>query len=357
MDGEPAATLASTVSPSADGVPLTGMTAASTETLDPDLLAAMQATAQAREAGAASAESTMAASSAGSAQAAGSTPADMASLAADFGAQIVASTGSTTRSAGPGAAPTGQAPLVDEAQAPTPGSTAQSAGAGAAVGVQLPGQAVAATGASSQGTSGTLDEALEAGPEGVSATQAAEAPTDFQATLGVTGTNGVSQAQDVDAVQVSATSAPPVATQIADGALMAARRIGQSVEMILQPEGLGSVALRVTAERAGLAVHIAVDNPQAREMVQASWPQLQQALEQRGLTVQSLLLDLSNGRDGGQGFQAFQQFNGQQQFTGQQARNGSANADRRDSLAIGSIDDGTPAQSSAATASRVDYRI
>ena len=81
--------------------------------------------------------------------------------------------------------------------------------------------------------------------------------------------------------------------------------------MVLQPEGLGSVSLRVTVERAGLGVHIAVENPQAREMVQASWPQLQQALEQRGLTVQSMMLDLSNGRGGGEGFQAFQQFTGQ----------------------------------------------
>jgi flagellar hook-length control protein FliK len=175
--------------------------------------------------------------------------------------------------------------------------------------------------------------------------------------LGAARTNGVSQAQDVDVVQAAPATAPPIATQIADGALMAARRIGQSVEMILQPEGLGSISLRVTSERAGLAVHMAVENPQAREMVQASWPQLQQALEQRGLTVQAMLLDLSNGRGGGQGFQAFQQFNGQQQFTGQQARGGSPNADRRGSPSVASVDEGPRVQSSAAAATRVDYRI
>ena len=102
---------------------------------------------------------------------------------------------------------------------------------------------------------------------------------------------------------------------------------------------------------------MAVENPQAREMVQASWPQLQQALEQRGLTVQSMLLDLSNGRGDGQAFQAFQQFNGQQQFTGQQARGGSSQPDRRGSQAIDAVDDGARVQSSAAAATGVDYRI
>ena len=221
----------------------------------------------------------------------------------------------------------------------------------------MPGQAVAATGAASQATGATVDEALEAGPEAVSTVEAGEAPTDFQSLLGASHTARTIQAQDVDAVQASPATAPPIATQIADGALMAARRIGQSVEMILQPEGLGSVSLRVTSERAGLAVHMAVENPQAREMVQASWPQLQQALEQRGLTVQAMLLDLSNGRGDGQPFQAFQQFNGQQQFTGQQARGGSSQPDRRGSQAIDAVDDGARVQSSAAAATGVDYRI
>jgi flagellar hook-length control protein FliK len=127
--------------------------------------------------------------------------------------------------------------------------------------------------------------------------------------------------------------------------------------MVLQPEGLGSIALRVTSERGGLAVHMAIESPRAREMVQASWPQLQQALEQRGLTVQSMLLDLSNGRSDGQQFQQFQQFSGQQQFAGQQARGGPATGDRRGSSAIDSVDEGARAQPGAAAAGRVDYRV
>ncbi|HZO27818.1 MAG TPA: flagellar hook-length control protein FliK [Chloroflexota bacterium] len=371
--------LASTIPSTADGVDLTGMTATTdgpalattapttttaADTLDPDLLAAMQATTDARAASAA-AQSANAAGSATSAQATGTAvPMDLASLAAAVypdaggGAQIVATTGSTTRSAGPVASAHGQAPLVAAAEIQAAGSAAQAAGASATASVQLPGQAVTAAGAASQDTAGTLAEALEAGPEAVSAPQAStQAPTELQTALNALSTNGVGQAQDVDTGQVGSATTPPIASQIADGALMAARRIGQSVEMILQPEGLGSVSLRVSVERAGLAVHMAVDNPQAREMVQASWPQLQQALEQRGLTVQSLLLDLANGRGNGDGFQEFQQFNGNQQFTGQQARGGSNNGDRRGNLAVSTVDEGTPTQADAGTASRVDYRI
>ena len=348
-----------------DGAPGTppapvATTVASTEVPEQDLLATVQALTETRTAGASAAGSTTVATGEGAAAQAAtpSTPTTWAGLAADFGAQVVATTSpAATRSTGTGASPIGQTALVDEAQIPTTGSTAQAAGAATTAGIQLPGQAVAATGASSQATTGTFAEALEAGPDVVSATPAsqngAEAPTELPTGIGATGTASLSQSQDVDAVQTSATTAAPIATQIADGALMAARRIGQSVEMILQPEGLGAVSLRVSVERGGLGVHIAVDNPQAREMVQASWPQLQQALEQRGLTVQSLLLDLSNGRGG----EAFQQFSGQQQFNGQQARVGSASADRRGGPALATSDESPRVQTTAGTSARVDYRI
>ena len=63
-------------------------------------------------------------------------------------------------------------------------------------------------------------------------------------------------------------------------------------------------------------------------MVQTSWPQLQQALEQRGLIVHSMFLDLSSNRAAATGRTSVQQFSSQQftgqQFTGQQARGGSA---------------------------------
>jgi flagellar hook-length control protein FliK len=125
--------------------------------------------------------------------------------------------------------------------------------------------------------------------------------------------------------------------------------------MVLQPEGLGTVTVRVSVERAGLGVHIAVDNAQTREMVQASWPQLQQALDQRGLTVQSMLLDLSQGRSNGEAFQAFQQFAGQQRGSGQQSRGGSSRSDRQG--AITTVGEVARPQSGVGSSSRVDYRI
>jgi hypothetical protein len=278
---------------------------------------------------------------AATAQATGTAATDLASLAADFGAQIVTTTG-----------PTASADArADDAQAPTTGSTAQAAGAGSAAGVQLPGQAVAAAGAAGQGTSATLAEALEAGPEAVAVSRpATDAPIEFTGMLAATGTGNSMPTQATASVQASAATAPPLTTQIVDGAMLAARRIGQSVEMILQPEGLGAVTLRVTLERGGLGVHLAVENPQARELVQASWPQLQQALEQRGLAVQSMMLDLSSGR-GGDGFQTFQQ------FSGQQARRGSNNGDRRDSPALATSDERPHIQTRAGTSLRVEYRI
>jgi flagellar hook-length control protein FliK len=153
-----------------------------------------------------------------------------------------------------------------------------------------------------------------------------------------------------------AAAALPLADQVADGAALAARRIGQRVEVILQPEGLGTVSLRVSVERAGLGIHVAVDNPAAREMLQASWPQLQQALDQRGLSVQSMFLDLASGNPGGEAYQTFQQFSGQP-FTGQQARGGSPAATRRDDPSIAAVAEESRPQTGAGATSRVDYRI
>ena len=123
---------------------------------------------------------------------------------------------------------------------------------------------------------------------------------------------------------MDAPTALPVASQIADGAALAAKTTGQSVQMILQPEGLGTVTIKISMERGGLAVHLAVDNQAGRDLVQNNWPQLQSALEQRGLTVQSLQLDLSkSGRGNSDQFQAFQQFASQQQgFAGHSGQQG-----------------------------------
>jgi flagellar hook-length control protein FliK len=255
------------------------------------------------------------------------------------------------------------------------GSTARATGAstaGATAGVQLPGQAVAAAGGSSaQAGTGSFADSIESAvaadggttvkraQTGAAPSGAATADANTVALGAASNTSAVGQTQASGQAQAgSPTTAQHVTSQIADLAQTASRRLGQNVQMVLQPEGLGTVTLKVSLERGGLNVHLAVDSQQTREMVQASWPQLQQALDQRGLTVQSMLLDLSQGRSNGETFQAFQQFNGQQSQHSEsqrQGRGGSSGGDRQGGIAA--IDETARASTSTGSSSRVDYRI
>jgi hypothetical protein len=289
-----------------------------------------------------------------------------AAFAAEFEARIIAATGpSATRTVGASGASNGLTALADEAGVvAAAGSTAEAAGAAPTAGVQLPGIAVAASGNASAPTAGTFAESLEASALADAAArpvQNSESPAELHVAIGTTNLQHIGQAQATGDAQPAATTAVPVSSQIADAALTAARRPGQSVEMVLQPEGLGSVSIKVVVERAGLSVHLSVDNAGTRDIVQASWPQLQAAFEQRGLTVQALMLDLSGGRGGSEAFQSFQQFSGQQfggqQANGQQSRNGSAGIDRADPATIGAIDEGARPLPDAGISARVDYRI
>jgi flagellar hook-length control protein FliK len=232
----------------------------------------------------------------------------------------------------------------------------------------LPGQAVAAAGAAGaagQGVSSGSSETTDA--SAVASVQTPAGPDltpDFN--VNALGAPTVGQAAAANTVLVDAPTDPPVASQIADGATLAAKTPGQSIQMILKPEGLGTVTIKISMERGGLAVHLAVDNQSGRDLVQNSWPQLQNAFEQRGLTVQSLQLDLSSsGRGNSDQFQAFQQFASQQHGfagqSGQQGRSGSGNGDRRGvGAAVGltdGINDAERPQAGVGTTSRVDYRI
>jgi flagellar hook-length control protein FliK len=179
-------------------------------------------------------------------------------------------------------------------------------------------------------------------------------------------------------VQDAAPAAPSVANQVLQGAEAAASRPGQAVQIVLQPEGLGTVSLRVAVERAGgVGIQIRVDNPAAQELIQGSWTQLPQALAERGLTVQSLFLDNSGGQGGqnsqnGQSGSAFGTafgnpfgstssgtFNGTfQQSTGQQAGGQSGRSPASDP---GRGAESAPADEPRTAANgaphRVDYRI
>jgi flagellar hook-length control protein FliK len=217
-----------------------------------------------------------------------------------------------------------------------------------------------------QGTTGQSDEAIAASA-GVGTTgrrDPAASPTSVDAqaaAMTVAGAQATQQAAPTTQVQANTAAPLPLAEQVATGAAQAARRIGQKVEVVLQPEGLGTVSLRVSVERSGLGIHIATDNLAARDMIQANWQQLHQSLDQRGLSVQSLFLDLAGGQGSNQAFGTFQQFAGQQssgqQAPGQQARGGSSTSTRRDDSTIAAVDGESRVQVGAGSTSRVDYRV
>jgi len=138
--------------------------------------------------------------------------------------------------------------------------------------------------------------------------------------------------------------APPLAAQLADAAHLAVERRGSSVHLQLQPEGLGAVDLRVASGDQGLAIHIAVDDPATRDLVQAAVGQLSQNLEGRGLSVAHLLVDLATGQGGQDGGTRQNQFE-------QAAARGQTDL----AAALGERDDSPEA--TRADDHRIDYRV
>ena len=88
--------------------------------------------------------------------------------------------------------------------------------------------------------------------------------------------------------------------QVALG-LDAAARGAQAVRLHLQPEGLGTVLLHVARGEQGISVRLGAESAATRELLQASMPQLAQALDQRGLPVAQLVIGLAGGGVGADG--------------------------------------------------------
>lgn len=88
----------------------------------------------------------------------------------------------------------------------------------------------------------------------------------------------------------------PIAEQLAPALEQAISRPGRTVRLRLEPEGLGSVSLRVTLGEGGLSIHLALDNAAARDLVQASWPDLARGLAGRGLSVDQVRVELTGGQ-------------------------------------------------------------
>lgn len=102
--------------------------------------------------------------------------------------------------------------------------------------------------------------------------------------------------------QVNPSVPQPVHVQVLRGLEAALERPGHTVRLALQPEGLGSVDLQVTLGAGGVRVQIATERADTQQLLQASTPQLAQALEQRGVPVEQVLVQLSGGHIGGGDF-------------------------------------------------------
>jgi hypothetical protein len=97
----------------------------------------------------------------------------------------------------------------------------------------------------------------------------------------------------------SLASARLVASQIAHGIRLASQQPGRSVAFRLQPEGLGSVAIRLSQGASGVSVQILLDSPPTRDLVQAGLPDLARSIAERGITVDQVQVGLASGQLGG----------------------------------------------------------
>lgn len=150
-------------------------------------------------------------------------------------------------------------------------------------------------------------------------------------------------------VEPSTSEAPAavaLADQLAGGVQFASQRPGRTVRVVLQPEGLGTVALRVDMGASRLGIHINVDSVAVRELIEASRGQLQQSLDRLGISAQAIQINVSGGNAGNQTF--FRQ-------PGSQGRSRSSTASsvqRIDEESIPSIRTAPDPR-----AGRVDYRV
>jgi flagellar hook-length control protein FliK len=186
-----------------------------------------------------------------------------------------------------------------------------------------------------------LDERATASPS--AATAGVDPATAGASVLGAAHAAAATGAQAVDR---AGEPASPLVNQLAHGVHLAAEQPGQAVRLVLQPEGLGGVSLRIGLTHAGVNVHIAVDNPATRDLVQSSWPQLSQALDQQGVSVDRVFVELAQSQLGNQG--------GAGQQPGYQPP---APRAAPLSMARGVTADAPAAETVEASANRVDYRV
>ena len=81
---------------------------------------------------------------------------------------------------------------------------------------------------------------------------------------------------------------------------------GQKISIRLNPRFLGNIDISLTVEESSVQAHFLVENNTVRELLQRSHGDLQRTLEEQGIDVESVDIDLSNSEsDLGGGGQAF----------------------------------------------------
>ncbi|KYZ77290.1 hypothetical protein AXX12_03945 [Anaerosporomusa subterranea] len=143
--------------------------------------------------------------------------------------------------------------------------------------------------------------------------------------------------------QVATPNQQDIIRQIVDRARLYLRPANQS-EMVLQlrPEHLGELTLKVSVESGLVSATFHSDNPEVRQVIEASLPQLKQDLSQQGIKLDSVSV-----------FSGSEQFFDNGQRSGQQQQSVPLRKNRRELLqAIESAE-----EVAVSTTDGVDYRI
>lgn len=138
----------------------------------------------------------------------------------------------------------------------------------------------------------------------------------------------------------------PMVEQLSRGVEMAVERPGQAVHLRLHPEGLGSVTLEVGMYGSEVHVHIAVDNPGTRDLIQSTWSNLTRTLNDQGLNIAGAQVEVTGGQTQG-GWQ------------GERSDGGSPQRGGRAQVTLPSTEEAAagPWAATTASAGRVDYRV
>jgi flagellar hook-length control protein FliK len=68
---------------------------------------------------------------------------------------------------------------------------------------------------------------------------------------------------------------------------------GRSVHIQLQPETLGGLTVRVSADDRSVRLHITAEQSATRDLIDASVPQLTQTLESKNISIDRLIVDIA----------------------------------------------------------------